>query len=49
MIVKLGMQHRGLDLYNVCINDDPVLTLTYFTARSNLFVRAFEQEKHCKK
>ena len=33
MILKLGMQHRGLKLYNVCINGDPGLTLTYFTAR----------------
>ena len=32
MILKLGMQHQGLKLYK----DDPGLTLTYFTARSNL-------------
>ena len=25
----------------VCINDDPGLTLTYFTARSNLETKAF--------
>ena len=36
MILKLGMQHWGLKLYKVCINDDTGLTLTYFTARSNL-------------
>ena len=36
MILKLGMQHRGLKLYKVYINGDPRLTLTYFTARSNL-------------
>ena len=35
-ILKLGMQHWGLKLYKVCINGDPGLTLTYFTARSNL-------------
>ena len=35
MILKLGMLHKGLKLYKVCINDDPGLTLTYFTARSN--------------
>ena len=29
MILKFGMQHRGLKLYNVCINGDPGLTLTY--------------------
>ena len=31
----LGMQYRGLKFYKVCINDDPGLTLTYFTASSN--------------
>ena len=34
MIFKLGMQHQGLKLYKVIIhvNDEPGLTLTYFTA-----------------
>ena len=45
MILKLGMQHRGLKLYKVCINCDPRLTLTYFTARSNLETEAFLWEK----
>ena len=36
MILKIRMQHWGLKLYKVCINDDPVLTLTCFTAGSNL-------------
>ena len=31
---KLGMKHRGLEYYNVFINYDLWLTLTYFTARS---------------
>ena len=31
---KLGMKHRWLKHYNVYINRDPVMTLTYFTARS---------------
>ena len=35
MILKLGMKHRDLKLYKVYINDDPGLTLTYFTAMSN--------------
>ena len=30
MILKLGMQHQGLKLYKVCINDDPGLSLTHF-------------------
>ena len=36
MTLKLGMQHRVLEYNQVCSNDDPGLTLTYFTARSNL-------------
>ena len=31
MILILGMQHYVLKLYKVYINDDPELTLTYFT------------------
>ena len=31
---KLGMKHRWLKRYNVYINHDPVMTLTYFMARS---------------
>ena len=45
MILKLGMQHRGLKLYKVYMNSDPGLTLTYFTARSNLVPYAFVWEK----
>ena len=29
--MKLGVQHLGLKYYNVFINHDPVITLTYFT------------------
>ena len=36
MIMKIGMQHYELKLYTVCINDDPELTLTYFTTMSIL-------------
>ena len=46
MILKLGMQHRGLKLYKVYINDDSVLTLTYFTARSNWVAYTFIWRKH---
>ena len=28
---KLGMKHQWLKYYNVYINHDPVMTLTYFT------------------
>ena len=45
MILKLGMEHWGLKLFKVYINDDPWLTLTYFTARSNLVPYAFVWEK----
>ena len=31
MILKLGMEHYVLKLYKVYTNDDPELTLTYFT------------------
>ena len=39
------MQHRVLEYYQVCLNDDPGLTLTHFTARSNLIPYAFVCEK----
>ena len=45
MTLKFGMQHRVLKYYQVCSNDDPGLTLTYFTARSNLVHYAFVWEK----
>ena len=43
--MKLGMQHWGLQPIIVCSNDDPGVTLTYFTARSNLVTWAFLWEK----
>ena len=36
LIMKLGMEHYTLKLYRVYINDDPGLTLIYFTTMSNL-------------
>ena len=39
------MQHRVLKYYQICSNDDTGLTLTYFTARSNLVPYAFVWEK----
>ena len=36
MTLKLGVQHRVLEHYHVCSNDDPGLEPTYFTTRSNL-------------
>ena len=36
MILKLCIQHLGLRIYKLCSNDDYVLTLTYFMARSTL-------------
>ena len=44
MTLKLGMQHWVLEYYQVCSNDDPELTLTYYTARSNLVPYAFAWE-----
>ena len=37
MALKLGTKHQGLEPYNVYLNDDPGLTLVYFTLRSTLF------------
>ena len=45
MTLKVGMQQRVLKYYQVCSNDDPELTLTYFMARSNLVPYAFVWEK----
>ena len=39
------MQHRVHEYYQVCSNDDPGLTLTYFTARLNLALYAFVWDK----
>ena len=45
MTLKFGMQHWLLEYYQVCSNDDPGLTLTYFRARSNLVPYAFVLKK----
>ena len=45
MTLNLGMQHWVLEYYQACSNDDPGLTMTYFTARSNLVPYAFVWEK----
>ena len=42
---KLGMKHRWLKYYNVYINHDPVVTLTYFTTRSTKVAYAVEWVK----
>ena len=41
MTLKLSMQHWVLKYYEVCSNDNPGLTLTYFMARSTLVPYAF--------
>ena len=33
MILKLGMKHQGMEVYKICINHVPGMTLTYFTAK----------------
>ena len=38
------MQHCVLEYYQICSNDDPGLSLTYLTARSNLVPNAFVWE-----
>ena len=42
---KHGMYHRGLQPIIVCKNDEPGVTLTYITARSNSVTYAFLKEK----
>ena len=44
MTLNLGMHHRVLEYYQICSNDDPGLTWTYFMARSNLVPYAFVWE-----
>ena len=41
MTFKLGIQHQGLRPYKVSSNDNPGLTLNFFTARSTLLPGAF--------
>ena len=45
MTLTLGMRHRVHEYYQICSNDDSGLTLTYFTARSNLIPYGFVWKK----
>ena len=45
MTLKVSMQHRVLKYYQMCSNNDYVLILIYFMARSNLFPYSFIWEK----
>ena len=45
MTLNLGMKHRVLEYYQVYSTGDPGLTLTYFTARSNVVPYAFVWQK----
>ena len=45
MNLKIGMLHLVIEYYQVCSNDHPEMTLTYFTARSNLVPYAFVWRK----
>ena len=47
MTLNLGRHHRVLKYryYQICSNDDPGLTLAYFTTQSNLVSYAFVWEK----
>ena len=38
--MKLGMKHQRFKLIIFCSNDNPVLILTYLTARSNFATSA---------
>ena len=39
--IKLSMKHQKFKLIKCCLNDNPVLILTNFTARSNFATSAF--------
>ena len=43
--MKLGMQHPELQPVIFCLNDDPGVTMTYFTAKSNFVTHVFLWEK----
>ena len=45
MTLKLGMQHCILEYYQVCSDNAPGLTVTYFMAKSSLVLYAFVLEK----
>ena len=45
MTLNIGLQHWVLEYYQVYSNDDPGMTLAYFTARSNLVPNTFVWEK----
>ena len=44
MTLKVCVQHRVLEYYQVCSNNDTGLTLTYVTLRSNLVLYVFVWE-----
>ena len=45
MTLNLGVHHGVLEYNQVCSNDDPGLTSTYFMARSDLVPYTFVWEK----
>ena len=45
MTLKVDMQHRVLEYYQICSNDESGLTLTYFMARSNFVPYPFVWEE----
>ena len=45
MILKLDMKHQAMELFKVCINHDPGMTLTFFTVRSTKVAHTFELGK----
>ena len=45
MALKVSTQHWVLKYYQVYSSDDPGMTLTYFTTRSNLVSYAFGRER----
>ena len=45
MILEPGLHYWGIEIYKKYRNDDPEMTLTYFTARSNFGVDKLIQKR----
>ena len=45
MTLKLGLQHRVLEYYQVCLNDDPELTLNLFYGKVKFGSLSFRMGK----
>ena len=49
MILKLGVKHQAMELYKVCINHDPGMTLTFFLRQGQLRLPLHLNGENCYK